>query len=55
MTKASHTIRKPDLVEDKRRAARWRPETVTTLATFALSILLLMWSRFVSPALGCWW
>ena len=31
-----------------------RPETITTLATFGLSILLIMGSRFVSPALGSW-
>ena len=54
MTQASPTIQTREPLEDKRRAARWRPETVTTLATFALSILLVMGSRFVSPALGSW-
>jgi len=43
-----------DAAQDTRRAARWRPETITTLATFALSILLIVCSRFVSPALGSW-
>ena len=54
MTPASHTIQNRQATEDTRRAARWRPETITTLATFALSILLIMGSRFVSPALGSW-
>jgi ribose transport system permease protein len=40
--------------QDKRRAARLRPETITTVATFTLSVLLILASRFVSPALGSW-
>lgn len=39
---------------DLRRTARWRPETITTLALFLLSIALIFGSRFVSPALGSW-
>ena len=54
MTQASHTIQKHEPVEDKRRAVRWRPETITTFAIFAMSTLLIMGSRFVSPALGSW-
>ncbi len=43
-----------DAAADNRRVTRIRPELVTTLCTFALSILLVLGSRFVSPALGSW-
>jgi ribose transport system permease protein len=39
---------------DNRGTAKWRPETITTLSVFAISLLLLLCSRFVSPALGSW-
>ncbi len=39
---------------DARRVARWRPETITVACVFAISILLILGSRFVSPALGSW-
>lgn len=48
------TLPRVEAVQDTRQVARWRPEMVTTLATFALSILLIVCSRFVSPALGSW-
>jgi ribose transport system permease protein len=54
MTEAASARNRLEAPEDTRQAARWRPETVTTIATFALSILLVMGSRFVSPALGSW-
>ncbi len=40
--------------KDERRVTRVRPELVTVLSTFALSALLIVASRFVSPALGSW-
>ncbi|MDQ0393276.1 ABC transporter permease [Labrys monachus] len=39
---------------DRRGTARLRPETITILCVFGLSILLILLSRFVSPALGSW-
>jgi ribose transport system permease protein len=39
---------------DTRRTGRIRSETISTAAIFALTILLLLASRFVSPALGSW-
>jgi ribose transport system permease protein len=39
---------------DTRGAARVRPESIATFATFALSVVLILCSRFVSPALGSW-
>ena len=39
---------------DTRRTGRIRSETISTAAIFALAILLIFASRFVSPALGSW-
>ena len=39
---------------DTRAVSRRRPETIATVATFALAVLLVLASRFVSPALGGW-
>ena len=39
---------------DTRRIGRIRSETISTAAIFALTILLILASRFVSPALGSW-
>jgi ribose transport system permease protein len=39
---------------DNRHTARWRPETITVIYVFAISIVLVFCSRFVSPALGSW-
>jgi ribose transport system permease protein len=39
---------------DTRRSGRIRSETISTAAIFALAILLVLASRFVSPALGSW-
>ncbi|MDQ0467894.1 ABC transporter permease [Labrys wisconsinensis] len=39
---------------DGRQTARWRPESLTVVCVFGLSILLILLSRFVSPALGSW-
>lgn len=54
MTDTASAPQKLAAADDVRRTARWRPETITTVATFALSILLVAGSRFVSPALGSW-
>ena len=37
-----------------RRTGRIRSETISTAAIFALAIILILASRFVSPALGSW-
>ena len=39
---------------DTRRIGRIRSETISTAAIFALTIILILSSRFVSPALGSW-
>ena len=39
---------------DTRRIGRIRSETISTAAIFALTIILILASRFVSPALGSW-
>ncbi|HTM76269.1 MAG TPA: ABC transporter permease [Devosia sp.] len=39
---------------DARQVGRWRPEMITVLCVFAISVLLILCSRFVSPALGSW-
>ena len=39
---------------DTRRTGRIRSETISTAAIFALAIVLVLASRFVSPALGSW-
>jgi ribose transport system permease protein len=54
MTEIMTTTGKGEASSDLRRVGRWRPETVTTLCIFILSILLILASRFVSPALGSW-
>ncbi len=54
MTNASAPLPAIEAAADTRRVSRWRPETVTTFYIFALSILLIAGSRFVSPALGSW-
>jgi ribose transport system permease protein len=54
MTQSLAPPHKGEASADLRRAGRWRPETLTTLCIFVLSILLIFGSRFVSPALGSW-
>lgn len=54
MTQSLAPLHKGEASADLRRAGRWRPETLTTLCIFVLSILLIFGSRFVSPALGSW-
>jgi ribose transport system permease protein len=54
MTQSLAPAHKGEASADLRRAGRWRPETLTTLCIFVLSILLIFGSRFVSPALGSW-
>ncbi|HSV00814.1 MAG TPA: ABC transporter permease [Roseiarcus sp.] len=39
---------------DTRRTGRIRSETISTATIFALAIILILASRFVSPALGSW-
>lgn len=39
---------------DRRGAARISRETISTLAVFAICILMLLGSRFISPNLGSW-
>ena len=39
---------------DTRRIGRIRSETISTAAIFVLTIILILASRFVSPALGSW-
>lgn len=48
------TQRQTESVADNRRTARLRPETITAVCVFGISILLVLGSRFVSPALGSW-
>ncbi|GAB5468320.1 MAG: hypothetical protein Kilf2KO_13500 [Rhodospirillales bacterium] len=40
--------------QDSRRRARLDSETVAAIAIFALCVLLIVCSRFISPALGGW-
>lgn len=39
---------------DQRGKARIRPETIATIGVFGLTAVLILLSRFVSPALGGW-
>jgi ribose transport system permease protein len=54
MSVSPHVAERFDAAADTRRSGGIGRETINGIVVFALSILLILGSRFVSPALGSW-
>ncbi|HEX4764976.1 MAG TPA: ABC transporter permease [Lichenihabitans sp.] len=54
MTDRPSRVAATEAQRDARGIAPLRPEAIAAVATFVLSVVLILASRFVSPALGSW-
>ena len=54
MMQSSTLTHRMDATTDARRVGRLNSETISIVCIFGLSLLLILASRFVSPALGSW-